>query len=228
MKQENMKALPQSEQPYRLCWEKGAQSLTDAQLLSVLIQNGTKGSSALSLAHEVLNYQEGGLCNLAVLSRKQLLEMKGLGKVKVMQLECVAELAKRLSLETRKQRSYIKDAKTVAAMFMQKTRFLSKEHLYCVFLDGKTAYLGDTLLSVGTVNAALISPREIFLEALERKAVYIILLHNHPSGDPSPSQADIDVTAMVKNGGKMIGIELLDHIIIGDNKYMSMKEQNLL
>lgn len=228
MKQEKMKTLPQSEQPYLLCWEHGAESLTDAQLLSVLIQNGTKGYSALSLAHEVLNYYDGGLCNLATMSRKQLMQLKGVGRVKAMQLECVVELAKRLSRVTRKQNMLIREAETVAQMYMQRTRFLTKEHLYCLFLDGKNAVLGESLLSIGIANAALVSPREVFIEALEYKAVYIILLHNHPSGDPSPSQADIDVTAMVKNSGKMIGIELLDHIIIGDNKYVSMKEQNLL
>lgn len=228
MKQENMKTMPLSEQPYRLCWEKGAENLTDAQLLSVLIQNGTRGCSALSLANEVLSLKDGGLSNLATLTRQQLMQIKGVGRVKAMQLECVAELAKRLCVATRKQRLPIRDAKTVVDLFMQRTRFLEKEHLYCVFLDGKSSYLGETLLSVGSVNAALISPREIFLEALKQTAVYIILLHNHPSGDPRPSQTDVDVTSMVSNCGKMMGIELLDHIIIGDNKYVSMKEQNLL
>ena len=228
MKQEKMKTLPQSEQPYRLCWEKGAESLTDAQLLSVLIQNGTRGQSALALAQEIVGLNEGGLCNLATMTRTQLMQIKGVGQVKAMQLECMVELSKRLCLATRKTHQPIRDAGTVAEMFMQRTRFLDKEHLYCLFLDGKASYLGETLLSVGSVNAALVSPREIFIEALERNSVYIILLHNHPSGDPNPSRADVEVTALVKNSGKMIGIELLDHIIIGDNKYVSMKEKNLL
>ncbi len=225
--QEKMKQLPLSEQPYNICWENGAGQLTDAQLLAILLKTGSGDKNAISLANDILNSKEGNLLSLTKLKRKDLLKIKGIGKIKTMQLECVVELAARLSQCSFQKNGSITHARDVFELYNQRLRFLEKEHLYSLYLDGKCHVIKEELLSVGTVNASLISSREIFRKALEHNAVFLILIHNHPSGDPKPSKADIEVTKRVDECGKMMEISLLDHIIIGDNKYVSMKEYDL-
>lgn len=223
-----MKQLPLSEQPYHICWEKGAKYLTDAQLLGILLKTGSKDQTVLELATQILNSKEGNLLSLAELSRKEMIKMKGIGKVKAMQIECIVELAIRMSGISRKQGILFRDPEAVFVYFVHRLRFLKKEHLYGLYLDGKGMLLKEELLTVGTMNASLVSPREIFRTALECDALSLILVHNHPSGDPSPSQADTEVSRVVGEAGEMLEIPLLDHIIIGDNTYISMKECELL
>ena len=122
----------------------------------------------------------------------------------------------------------MKDAASVAAYYMERMRHLTKEQLVLAMYDSKCMLLQDALISIGTCNASLISPREVFMKALEYKAVYVMLLHNHPSGDPQASGEDISVTKRINECGKLLGIPLLDHIIIGDNCYFSFREQGIL
>ena len=152
----------------------------------------------------MLNRREKNLLNLYRLSFKELTEISGIGKVKAIQLKCLAEITRRMTMATRLSNVSLNSASAVAAYYMEE------------------------VISVGTINASLISPREIFKLALMNQAVYIILLHNHPSGDPVPSTMDRQVTHRVEQSGEMLGIHLSDHIIIGDNKYFSFKEENLL
>ena len=156
-----------------------------------------------------------------------LMRVRGIGKVKAIQILCLSELAKRMARASALQELDFSSPRTIAQYYMEDMRHREKEVLKLLLLNTRARLIGESEVSVGTVNMALISPRELFLEALRRNAVSIILLHNHPSGDPEPSQEDIRITGRIYEAGVLIGIELLDHIIIGDNRFVSLKERGL-
>lgn len=222
------KNLPVSEQPYEKCLKSGAASLSDAELLAVIIRCGTNGSSSTEVAKHVLSKRTGNLLGLYQMSLKELQEVPGIGKVKAIQLKCIVELSKRIAQTGRQQAVVMQNAFSVADYYMEQLRHEEKEHLMLCMFDTKCHLIADSILSIGTVNASLISPREIFLKAFEYHAVHVILVHNHPSGNPLPSRQDIEVTRKIVEGGRLLGIELADHIIIGDKKYFSFKEQEML
>ncbi|MEF9840790.1 MAG: DNA repair protein RadC, partial [Lachnospiraceae bacterium] len=225
-----MKELPKEERPYEKCEHKGATSLTDTELLAVLLRTGSQGENVLDLARQILfpSHLKDGILNLHKWSLEQLVMMKGIGKVKAIQILCVSELAKRLSKADAYQGLNFSVPSSVAEYYMEDMRHQKQEELKLLMLNTKTRLIGESNISKGTVNASLISPRELFIEALQKNAVSIILLHNHPSGDPSPSREDILVTKRVKEAGSLIGIELLDHIIIGNNCYISFCEKGII
>ena len=152
----------------------------------------------------------------------------GIGQVKAAQLKCIAELAERIARTSRLKNVRLNEPSSIADYYMESLRHKTKEHLLLAMFDAKSNLLGDKIVSVGTVTNSLVSPREIFLKALEYRAVHIVLLHNHPSGDPTPSEADHAVTRRVAESGRILGIALADHIIIGDNRYISFRENGLL
>lgn len=225
-----IKELPESERPYEKCETYGPQSLSDAELLAVIIRTGTKNLRAIDLAINVLSYSSAnpGLKGLNYLSMKELTQISGIGRVKAIQLLCLTELTKRMSKEVHKDKLKFTTPKSVADYYMQDMRHLLKEQVLLLMLDSKSKYIKDVVMSSGTVNASIMPVREILIKALKEEAVNIILVHNHPSGDPSPSSEDIRVTKRMKEAGNLVGITLMDHIIIGDNKYISLKEQGLL
>lgn len=220
------------ERPYEKCERFGPESLTDIELLAVLLRTGTKGESSLELAKKLL-YPEGGIqkkgeTHLQSWTKEGLLRIHGIGRVKALQILCLCELSKRLSqLSVREELDFSKP-KTIAEYYMEDMRHRRQEHMKLLMLNTRSRLVGECELSKGTVNMSVLSPRELFVEALQKNAVYIILLHNHPSGDPTPSKEDVLVTRRIKEAGMLIGIELLDHIIIGDNCYVSMTEEHLL
>lgn len=222
-----MKSIPQKERPYEKCLEYGAESLTDAELLSVILRTGSKGESALELSRKILAQNEGakGLLGIYHMSVSDLMQVRGLGKVKAVQLKCVAELSKRFARATFSDGISFKSPSDVAQYYMEEMRHREQEILLLVMLNSRGRLIKDTIISQGTVRSALISPREIFIEAMQHRAVSILLLHNHPSGIPDPSKEDIALTFRVRDAGAMLGIELLDHIIIGDRQAVSMREQ---
>lgn len=148
--------------------------------------------------------------------------------MKSIQLICLMELARRLAKETALKELNFSSPASVARYYMEDMRHLSQENMKLLMLNTKSALIGERDIYKGTVNASLVNPREIFVEALQREAVSIILLHNHPSGDPAPSGADLAATERIRQAGDLIGIELLDHIIIGNNCYISFREEGLL
>ena len=156
------------------------------------------------------------------------MNIKGIGKAKAVQIRCICELSKRIAKKNSRIKLDFSSSQSVAQYYMDDLRSLSKEQLLLVMLDSKCCLIRDAVVSIGTVNSSLVSPREIFIEALKYRAVFIIMLHNHPSGDPSPSTNDLMVTERIKKTGDIIGIHLLDHIIIGDNLYVSLKEQQYI
>lgn len=225
-----MKEMLKEERPYEKCVKNGAEYLTDIELLAVLLRTGTLGESSLDLAKSLLYPPHGkeGVLNLHTWSYEQLLQIKGIGRVKAVQILCLSELAKRLSKAEATEGLCFDNPKSISDYYMEEFRHQEQELLKVLMLNTKSRLIGETVISKGTVNSAIISPREVMIEALKNQAVSIILLHNHPSGDPAPSKADVLVTKRVKEAGSLIGIELLDHIIIGNHRYISFAEQKLM
>ena len=223
-----MKEMPESEKPYEKCINYGAQELSDAELLAVILRTGTRQFTSLQTAQRLLYGREGNLLNLISMTMEEMQNIPGIGQVKAAQMQCVAELAVRIARTQRAVKISLNQPESVAGYYMETLRHESKEKLLLAMFDAKCNLLGDEVISVGTVKNSLVSPREIFLKALQCKAVHIVLLHNHPSGDPTPSEADKRVTKRIAACGEMMDIALADHIIIGDNNYISFREKGLL
>jgi len=223
-----IKEIPACERPYEKLENYGATVLSDAELLAIIIKSGTRYERSTDLAMKVICAHESGLIGLHHLTMKELQKIKGIGRVKAIQLKAVAELSKRMAKATYKKKANIHSPASVAALYMEDMRHLKREHLKVVLLDTKHYVIMDHTLSIGTVNASLIHPREVFIYALKKEAVSILLLHNHPSGNPTPSPEDIRVTKRIQATGEVIGVSLLDHIIIGDGIFTSMKEKGYL
>lgn len=230
MKHLTLKELPVSERPYEKCEKYGAASLSDAELLAVIIKTGSKGERVSELANRILNYSKGksGLIGLNYLTLEDFMSIHGIGRVKAIQLLCVTELTKRMAKAHLPENAVLNQPKEIARHYMQELRHLDCEHVVLLLLDTKCHKIKDFLISKGTVNAALVEPREIFLKAVRYGAVNIVLLHNHPSGDVSPSNADISITKKIFQAGELLGIQLVDHIIIGDNRFFSFREKGMI
>ncbi len=217
--------------PYERFERMGPQALTDAELVAIILRTGTVGEDALALAHRVLSLGMGtreGILALNSVPLEELMQIKGIGKVKAIRLKCVAEICARMQMRHYKETVSFADPASVAAYYMERLRHLETEHIYLILTDTKNRFIKEILLSKGTVNMSLLSVREIFIEALRYQAVHILLLHNHPSGDTSPSRKDIEITQQILNASRLLNIPLLDHIIIGDNTFTSLKEKGYL
>lgn len=215
------------EQPYERFLRFGPECLTEAELLAIIIRTGTKEKDALQLAEEVLQlarYPREGLLGLYEVKLEELEKIKGIGEVKAVKLKCLAELSMRMSAATAKEGICVKSAGQAAGLFMERLRHRETECVFLICMDAKCRILREKKLSEGSVRNSLISPREIFMEALNAKAVNILLIHNHPSGDPTPSAMDKEITAHIREMGAKMDIPLLDHIVIGDNRYISFRE----
>ena len=228
----SVKELPETLRPYEKCIRWGAEVLTDSELLAVILRCGTEGCNSLELGTSILELTETsaypGLLGLLHLSVEDFMKIKGIGKVKAIQLKCIGELSKRMACAAARPALSFQNPQSIAKYYMELLRHEEQELLYAMFLDSRNHFLGDKLLSRGTVNATLITPREVFVEALKKHAVSLILIHNHPSGDPMPSPCDMEVTQRIQESGEMLGVHLLDHIIIGDQKFVSFREEKLL
>lgn len=207
------------------CLVEGPEVLSDEELLSIAV--GTNNANVAKNIMSTCN-QYGGLLSLCHLNKKELVRISGIGEKKACQIISMAEIAKRLAKAKRKELPALNSPQAVADYYMEDLRHLDREHVMLVMIDSKSQILKETIMSSGTVNASILSPREIFIEAMKYDAVNIILLHNHPSGDPTPSSEDISTTKRVKEAGLLVGIKLVDHLIIGDNRYTSLKEKGLL
>ena len=230
MKNFSNKRTPDPELPYEKCLREGPGALSDAQLLAVIIRTGTQGSDARELAEKVLRLvpSKEGLLGLHHLTVAELTEIPGIGRVKAIQLLCVSELSRRMAACRAVRQETFGEAKAVADYYMEKLRHEERESLHLMMLDVKGHLLKEEKLSSGTVRESLLSTREIFSTALRNRAVSIILVHNHPSGDPTPSAEDILSTQRVYRLGREIGVPLLDHVIIGDHCFASLLELKLL
>ena len=224
----NIKEYNKDLRPYEKFIKYGPQALSDSELLAIIIRTGSKEKNSIELANSIINMSKTkSILGVHDLSIEELMKIKGIGKVKAIEIKAVAELSKRLS---KARVPILKDFVTpeiIADYYMEEFRHYKREHLLLIMLNTKHRFIDDFELSKGTVNASLASPREAFIEALNKQAVYIILLHNHPSGDPTPSREDVFLTRRMKKAGDILGISLSDHIIIGDGIYCSLKEKGL-
>ena len=208
--------MAKEDRPYEKCLRLGPEALSDGELLAVLLRTGTKGCPSVDMADEILNLSRNkeGLLGLYQLSLTQLQSVKGVGKVKAVQIKCIGELSKRIAGATARKGLSFNQPETIAL-------------LICMMLDTKNHLLGEEMVFKGTVNSSLVNPREIFLTAVSYHAVGILLVHNHPSGDPAPSRADMDFTQRVSRAGEILGIPLIDHIIIGDHRFLSFRQRGI-
>lgn len=217
--------------PYDKFLAVGPEHLTEAELLAIIIRTGTRNTDALELAQQILALPKGldkGLRGLARLSVQDLCEVNGIGEVKAVKIKCIIELSKRLAVADTFERMSFNQPESVAEYYMERMRYLEREEVILVMTDNKNRLICDRVLSRGTVNCSLVSPREIFLTALEYHAVHILLVHNHPSGDPAPSRQDVEITEKLSDLCEMMQIPLLDHIVVGEGRYLSFREQGLL
>ena len=221
--------MAKEDRPYEKCLRLGPGALSDGELLAVLLRTGTKGCPSVDMADEILNLSRNreGLTGLYQLSLAQLQSVKGVGKVKAVQIKCIGELSKRIAAATARKGLSFNQPETIAEYYMERLRHEEQELLICMMLDTKNHLLGEEMVFKGTVNSSLVNPREIFLTAVSYHAVGILLVHNHPSGDPAPSRADMDFTQRVSRAGEILGIPLIDHIIIGDHRFLSFRQRGI-
>lgn len=224
----SIKEIPTDERPYEKCLLRGPEALSDSELLAVILRSGTKGISSIELARKVLEAgREEGLLGIHHLSFQELLDIRGIGQVKAIQIKCIGELSKRIAVLSAKKLLDFQNPDTIADYYMERMRHEEQEMMICMMLNTKSQLLGEEIIGKGTVNASLVSPRDLILAAFRYHAVYIILVHNHPSGDPTPSEQDLLVTERIRRTGELLDIHLLDHIVIGNQSYISFQEQQL-
>ncbi len=221
-----MKELPDQSRPYEKALRMGTGALTDAELLSIILRSGTKGKNSLQLAEEILDLCKfrNGLLGICHLTLPDLMSLDGIGVVKALQILCVRELSRRIAQMNTSSSLCFDRPDTVAQYFMEEMRHQETEKVICVMLDSRMQRIASPEISSGTVNMSLVSPREILQKALSYHALHLILIHNHPSGNPAPSREDYQVTENLYRAGGIVGIDLSDHIIIGDRTYFSFRD----
>ena len=223
-----IKELPASERPYEKFLSLGASGLSDADLLAIIIKTGTKDKSAVDIAQEILSGRHGNLLNLYEMSYDELIQVSGIGQIKAIQLKAVAELSMRISKAKRARTIRMNTPVTIADYYMEQMRHLQQEVVICAYFDVKSRFLGDKFISKGSLSSSVVDISSVMRTALEKNASKIVLLHNHPSGDCTPSKDDIAVTDRLAEGSRIFSIELCDHIIIGDNEYYSFYENKII
>ena len=229
MERLKMKELPLSERPYEKLEVVGAEHLSNAELLAVIIKTGTKSYTAVELAQFVIKLShDGRLSSLNNLSIEQLKKVKGIGRVKAIQIKAALELSKRIATSDGMIHHVIKSACDVSNLMMEEMRYLKKEMFKALLLDTKNQIIKIVDVSVGSLNSSIVHPREVFSEAIKCGCNSIIFVHNHPSGDPTPSLEDIQTTQRLESAGNILGIKVLDHIVVGDGKYVSFKDKGII
>lgn len=222
-----LKDLPDELFPRERLFHHGPESLSNVEVLAIILRTGLKGENVLQLADRILS-EKGGLSGLAKLSVHEMTQIYGMGKAKASELKAALELGRRSVSTNPATRPVINSPQDVAHLVMEEMRNLDREHFRVITLSTKNHVLGISPVSIGSLNSSLVHPRECFKEAIRRSSNAIIILHNHPSGDPTPSREDLEVTKRLAEGGSILGIEVLDHVIIGDNRYTSLKERGIL
>lgn len=223
-----IKKLPISERPYEKLEMYGENSLSNAELLAIIIKSGTKEESSVALAQKILSLQkekdckENNLRFLQELTIKDFMSIKGIGRVKAIQLKAVCELTKRISKPISKQEVVIRCPEDVANLLMNEMKLEKREIVKVIILNSKNVILKILNISLGGTSSAIVSPKDVLLEAIKIGAPKIILVHNHPSGDPTPSKSDFDFTDRLLQASNIMGIEMLDHIVIGEYGFKSI------
>lgn len=220
-----MKQLPLSERPYEKLEMYGAHTLSNAELLAIIIKSGTKEESSIETAQKILSMKNKNSDNLRFIqdmSIEEFTSIKGIGRVKAIQLKAVGEIAKRLSRPIENSKVKISSPSDVANLLIDELRYEKREIVKVIILNTKNIVIKMVDICLGSNNSAILKPKDALIDAIKMGAPKIILVHNHPSGDPTPSKADIDFTKRLEQASSIVGIELLDHIIIGDSKFESI------
>lgn len=236
MSEMKMQDYPIEERPYEKFQRYGSGALTDTELLAILLRTGTMKMNVMELSRALLTHfqvnplggKEPSLLTLYQFSYEELQKIPGVGHVKAIQILALVNLCKRMVSEKYKVGRKVNSPKSIADYFMEELRHKREECFIIIFLDAKCKILGNEVVSTGSLTASIVHPREVYKYAIQKSAHSIIALHNHPSGDPSPSEEDCQITKRLKQAGDIIGIPLLDHIIIGDGVYCSLKEESYL
>ena len=220
-----MKELPISERPYEKLEMYGAKALSNAELIAIIIKTGTKEESSVSIAQKILSLEKNGENNLRFLqniSIEEFMRIKGIGKVKAIQLIAICELTKRMSRPLDTIQVQINSPKDVAELLTEEMKYEKREVVKAIILNSKNTIIKMVDVCLGGTNSAILKPKDVLQEAIKLGAPKIILVHNHPSGDPTPSKSDFDFTERLVQASQIMGIELLDHIVIGEYGYNSI------
>ena len=223
-----IKSMPQEERPLEKAINGGVQALSNTELLGLIIHTGTRNVSSLHLAEEVLSSGNGGISELGEIQYEDLLGITGIGPSKAMLILSVIELGKRIAMAPAARRKVIESSHDVADLLMERLRYEKKEHFKSILVNTKSEILSVDTVSIGALSSTVVHPREVFSSAVRKSAAGVIFVHNHPSGDPLPSKEDIVTTKRLVKSGEILGIRVLDHIIIGDGEFSSLKAMNLM
>jgi len=221
-----IKELPTGDQPRERLRNQGSAALADAELLAILLRVGVEGTNVVQLAQQLL-IEYGGWPGLQRASFEDLQRRHGMGTAKTAQVKAALEIGRRLALSESSERFQIRSPADVARLMQIEMSHLDQEHLRVICVDTKNRILKTQTLYIGSLNSSLVRIGEIFKEAIRLNAAAIIVVHNHPSGDPTPSADDVLVTRQIVEAGRLLDIEVLDHLVIGHGRYVSMRERGL-
>lgn len=222
-----IKDLPKNERPREKILRYGAECLSNSELLALILRTGTKEDNVLNLCDRVLSHC-GGINGISGPSINELKQVKGIGEAKATQILALAELATRFNSFKSGAEYAISSPKDVSTYMMGQMKNLKKEYFKLIMLNTKNIIISVKDISIGNLNSSIVHPREVFIEAIKLSSASVILCHNHPSGDPTPSKEDILITKRLKECGTLLGIEVLDHVIIGNKAYVSLKEKGIV
>jgi len=220
--------IPKDERPREKLIKYGSKSLSNSELIGILLRVGSKKDTAITLGQKILRENEKGLLNLVNATPESLNKYHGISNAKAATLLAAVELGKRISTTKAEDTFKITSPQDVSALVMEDMRYYKKEYFKIILLDTKNKVIDIITISIGSLNSSIVHPREVFLEAVKKSSASIVLLHNHPSGEVQPSREDINITQRLIKAGEIMGIKVLDHIIIGDGKYLSFKEENII
>lgn len=219
--------LPTSERPRERLLRYGVEALSNSELLAIILRSGSKKESILNLSIRIIK-ENGGLNGLLSCSIDDFMTLHGIGRAKAAQLIALSELSKRFRSYKDGDEYKITKPDDAADLVMKDMRHLKQEHLKVIMLNTKNVVIFIKDVSVGSLNSSIVHPREVFCDAIRKSSASIIICHNHPSGDPTPSNEDINITHRLEECGKLLGINLLDHIIIGNGNFISLKQKGIL
>jgi len=220
--------MPRSDRPRERLVDLGAHALTTSELLAIVLGTGGRGKTAVRLGQEILTAARGSLRSLAMRPVAALTEHAGVGRARAVVIHAALELGRRMALETREEAAPVRSPRDVVALFAPRLEDLPVEEFHVAVLDAQHRLERDITVTRGILNSSLVHPREVFREAIAERAAAIILVHNHPSGDPSPSADDRNVTDQLVSAGRLLDIPVHDHVIIGRGRYTSFAEAGLL
>lgn len=223
-----IREMPTNERPREKMLREGKDALSNGELIAILLGTGTREKTAIRLADELLTLDDKGLIFLQECSIEEIKSIKGVGLAKASKIVAAIEIGKRIATMPREKKLKIESTKDVVSIYMERMRYYEKEFFNALLLNTKGNIIGNENITVGDLSSSIVHPRETFKNAIKRGAYAIILIHNHPSGNPAPSKEDIEVTKRLCKAGSLLGINVLDHIIIGDGTYISFKEKGII